>query len=83
MNASNTPARSDAPLLEVTGLSVDFAVDNYWIPAAKDLSYTVNAGDSLAIVGESGSGKSASSMAMLGPPAFQRPRHRQCQARRP
>src|SRR6478609_4357856 len=66
MNDSNPSARSDAPLLEVTGLSVDFAVDNYWIPAAKNLSYTVNSGDALAIVGESGSGKSASSMAMLG-----------------
>jgi peptide/nickel transport system ATP-binding protein len=54
------------PLLEVDGLSVDFAVDNYWVPAAKDLRYTVEAGKALAIVGESGSGKSASSMAMLG-----------------
>jgi len=54
------------PLLEVDGLSVDFAVDNYWIPAAKDLRYTVSAGECLAIVGESGSGKSASSMSMLG-----------------
>ena len=66
MNDSNLSVRSNAPLLEVTGLSVDFAVDNYWIPAAKNLSYTVNSGDALAIVGESGSGKSASSMAMLG-----------------
>jgi peptide/nickel transport system ATP-binding protein len=54
------------PLLEVDGLSVDFAVDNYWVPAAKDLRYSVEAGKALAIVGESGSGKSASSMAMLG-----------------
>ncbi|WP_375383854.1 ABC transporter ATP-binding protein [uncultured Microbacterium sp.] len=54
------------PLLEVNGLSVDFAVDNYWVPAAKDLNYSVEAGKALAIVGESGSGKSASSMAMLG-----------------
>lgn len=53
------------PLLEVDGLSVDFAVDNYWIPAAKDLRYSVAAGKCLAIVGESGSGKSASSMSML------------------
>ncbi|HYP73316.1 MAG TPA: ABC transporter ATP-binding protein, partial [Microbacterium sp.] len=54
------------PLLEVEGLSVDFAVDNYWVPAAKKLDYSVSAGKCLAIVGESGSGKSASSMSMLG-----------------
>jgi peptide/nickel transport system ATP-binding protein len=58
--------RSDSPLLEVNGLSVDFAVDNFWVPAAKNLSYSVERGKALAIVGESGSGKSASSMAMLG-----------------
>jgi peptide/nickel transport system ATP-binding protein len=55
-----------SPLLEVSGLSVDFAVDNYWVPAAKKLDYSVESGKALAIVGESGSGKSASSMAMLG-----------------
>ncbi len=54
------------PLLEVDGLSVDFAVDNFWVPAAKKLEYSVAAGKCLAIVGESGSGKSASSMSMLG-----------------
>ncbi|WP_281859200.1 dipeptide ABC transporter ATP-binding protein [Salana multivorans] len=52
-------------VLEVSGLSVDFAVDRKWVPAAIDLSYTVHAGEVLAIVGESGSGKSVSSMAIL------------------
>ena len=56
----------DVPLLEVDGLSVDFAVDGFWVPAAKQLSYSVDRGRALAIVGESGSGKSASSMSMLG-----------------
>ncbi|MDT0142228.1 ABC transporter ATP-binding protein [Microbacterium sp. PRC9] len=65
MNASPTPM-TGSPLLEVSGLSVDFAVDNYWVPAAKKLDYSVESGKALAIVGESGSGKSASSMAMLG-----------------
>ncbi|MFB7886178.1 ABC transporter ATP-binding protein [Microbacterium sp. NPDC056057] len=65
MNASPTPV-TGSPLLEVSGLSVDFAVDNYWVPAAKKLNYSVESGKALAIVGESGSGKSASSMAMLG-----------------
>ena len=59
-------ARSSAPVLEVTNLSVDFGVDKEWVPAAINLSYDVKAGEVLAIVGESGSGKSASSMALLG-----------------
>lgn len=54
-----------APVLEVTDLSVDFGVDNVWVPAAKKLNYSIKAGEVLAIVGESGSGKSASSMAIL------------------
>ncbi|WP_431801326.1 ABC transporter ATP-binding protein [Microbacterium sp. bgisy203] len=57
---------SSSPLLEVDGLSVDFAVDNFWVPAAKDMSYSIEAGKALALVGESGSGKSASSMSILG-----------------
>ena len=66
MNASPHTESTGGPLLEVSGLSVDFAVDNYWVPAAKKLDYFVESGKALAIVGESGSGKSASSMAMLG-----------------
>jgi peptide/nickel transport system ATP-binding protein len=56
---------SDAPVLQVTDLSVDFGVDGVWVPAAKKLNYSIRAGEVLAIVGESGSGKSASSMAIL------------------
>jgi peptide/nickel transport system ATP-binding protein len=56
----------DTPVLQVKDLSVDFAVDKKWIPAAIDVSYEVRAGEVLAIVGESGSGKSVSSMALLG-----------------
>ncbi|MCU1442234.1 MAG: oligopeptide transporter [Cryobacterium sp.] len=53
------------PVLEVTDLSVDFGVDNVWVPAAIKLNYSILPGEVLAIVGESGSGKSASSMAIL------------------
>jgi peptide/nickel transport system ATP-binding protein len=62
MTTQSTPT---TPALQVSGLSVDFAVDNRWVPAAVDLDYTVMPGEVLAIVGESGSGKSASSMAIL------------------
>ena len=60
------PEASDrVPVLAVEHLSVDFGVDEEWVPAAINLSYEVHKGEVLAIVGESGSGKSASSMAVL------------------
>lgn len=58
-------AVAGVPVLEVKDLSVDFGVDNEWVPAAIRLNYKVDKGEVLAIVGESGSGKSASSMAVL------------------
>ncbi|MBE7193867.1 MAG: ABC transporter ATP-binding protein, partial [Gordonia polyisoprenivorans] len=61
-----TAPRTNAPILDVEGLNLDFWVDGTWYPAAKDLRYDIKAGEVLAIVGESGSGKSSSSMALLG-----------------
>jgi peptide/nickel transport system ATP-binding protein len=60
-----TTAETVAPALEMTDVSVDFAVDDVWVPAAKHLNYTIARGQVVAVVGESGSGKSASSMAVL------------------
>ncbi|GAA3603567.1 ABC transporter ATP-binding protein [Agrococcus terreus] len=53
------------PVLEITDLDVDFAVEGYWTPAAKQVSYRIGKGEVVAVVGESGSGKSVSSMAIL------------------
>lgn len=53
-------------VLEVKDLCVDFWVDGVWYPAAKNISFSVNHGEALAIVGESGSGKSTTAMALLG-----------------
>ena len=67
MNASTTSRKEDtAPILEVTGLGVDFFVDGDWVSATKDINFVVRPGEVLAIVGESGSGKSVSSMSLLG-----------------
>lgn len=52
-------------MLEVNGLNVDFAVENFWVPAVVGLTYTIKSGEVMALVGESGSGKSVSSMSIL------------------
>jgi peptide/nickel transport system ATP-binding protein len=66
MNPKTNTRDSNAPILEVSKLGVEFWVGGEWIPAAKDLDYVVRPGEVLAIVGESGSGKSVSSMSLLG-----------------
>jgi peptide/nickel transport system ATP-binding protein len=67
VNASTTSRKEDtAPILEVSGLGVDFFVDGDWVSATKDIDFVVRPGEVLAIVGESGSGKSVSSMSLLG-----------------
>jgi peptide/nickel transport system ATP-binding protein len=65
-NAESPARNSNAPILEVSDLTVEFWVDGEWFPAAKNLNYDVHPGEVLAIVGESGSGKTQSSMSLLG-----------------
>ncbi|TDN46387.1 peptide/nickel transport system ATP-binding protein [Curtobacterium flaccumfaciens] len=65
-SAATTPAATSTPVVKVSGLDVDFAVDDVWTPAVKQLSYVIESGEVLALVGESGSGKSVSSMSILG-----------------
>lgn len=55
-----------APLLEVAGLSVRFDTEDGPVQAVDDVSFTVAAGEILAIVGESGCGKSVTAMSIPG-----------------
>jgi peptide/nickel transport system ATP-binding protein len=52
-------------LLTVDNLCVTFRTDQGVVPALQDFSYSLNAGETLAIVGESGSGKSVGALALM------------------
>jgi oligopeptide/dipeptide ABC transporter ATP-binding protein len=54
-----------APLLAVEGLGVGFLTDQGRIEVVEGLSFTLEAGRTLAIVGESGCGKSVTSLALM------------------
>jgi peptide/nickel transport system ATP-binding protein len=62
MTATSTRTAVGSTLLEVRGLSVDFA----GVPAVRGVDLDVRRGEVLGVVGESGSGKSVTAMAVLG-----------------
>ncbi|MFH8259160.1 ABC transporter ATP-binding protein [Streptomyces roseolus] len=64
---------AERPLLEVEDLCVEFRTRRGTFRAVNGLSYTLRAGETLALLGESGSGKSVAAQAVMGlldtPPA--------------
>jgi oligopeptide transport system ATP-binding protein len=63
-----------APLLDVDGLRVEFRTRGGTAHAVNGVSFTVRAGETLALLGESGCGKSVTAQAVMGvldsPPAY-------------
>jgi ABC-type glutathione transport system ATPase component len=63
------------PTLELDQLSIRYATQRGDIPAVRNVSVTMGAGEIVGLVGESGSGKTAIALAVLGLlPATARPR---------
>ena len=55
----------ERPLLSVEGLQVEFATSRGVVRAVDGVSWSVRAGETLALVGESGCGKSVSALAIM------------------
>ena len=53
-------------ILDVENLVISFRTNNGKVQAVRDISFSMEKGETLAIVGESGSGKSVTAKAMLG-----------------
>ena len=60
-----TEPTSEAPVLTVRDLTVEFRTDHGWARAVDGLSYTLTKGRTLGVVGESGSGKSVTNLALM------------------
>lgn len=57
---------SDAPLLTIDDLVVEFRTEDGIVHAVNGVSYSVGPGEIVGVIGESGSGKSVTAMAILG-----------------
>ncbi|HEY7499041.1 MAG TPA: ABC transporter ATP-binding protein, partial [Vicinamibacterales bacterium] len=55
----------DARLLSVRNLTTGFDQDGRFVPAVQDVSFHVEAGETLCLVGESGSGKSLTALSIM------------------
>ncbi len=55
----------DTPIARIENLRVEFETKDGTVVGVEDVSFSVNAGETVCIVGESGSGKSVSSLSLM------------------
>ncbi|MDQ0576642.1 dipeptide ABC transporter ATP-binding protein [Agromyces albus] len=65
MNTSTTQP-TGAPLLEISGVRIEYQTDAAPFVAADDVTFTIHEGEIFGLAGESGSGKSTIANAILG-----------------
>ncbi|SDN31315.1 peptide/nickel transport system ATP-binding protein [Halogranum gelatinilyticum] len=61
----DTEPSSSSPLLEVRNLRTQFRTENGTVVAANDVSFSLDAGETMGLVGESGAGKSVTARSLL------------------
>ncbi|HEX9818834.1 MAG TPA: ABC transporter ATP-binding protein [Methylomirabilota bacterium] len=64
-----------SPLLAVRNLAVSFAVDGGDVAAVRNVSFTLDRGETLGLVGESGSGKSVTALSIMQLLPYPKARH--------
>lgn len=55
----------DQPIAQISGLRVTFQTKDGPVVGVEDVSFNVNAGETVCVVGESGSGKSVTSLSLM------------------
>ncbi|MFT6025133.1 MAG: ABC-type glutathione transport system ATPase component [Ascidiaceihabitans sp.] len=58
-------SQTDGPIAQIKGLRVEFQTKDGPVLGVEDVSFSINAGETVCVVGESGSGKSVSSLSLM------------------